>query len=90
MTSEDGFNYKLSDSEITNWMKQYGEIKPELEEVAISRDGDGAIVGTGSYTLKVRLRRLIKCSYQGVKNNVTTAIYYIKDTKRGVKELQQM
>ena len=31
----EGCNYELSKSEITNWISQYGEIKSELEEIAI-------------------------------------------------------
>ena len=70
----DGCIYELSKSEITCWIEQYGEIKSELEEIKISGDTDGSLVGTGSYIVKVKLKRLIpnvlpmhglkvKCSY---------------------------
>ena len=74
----DGCNYELSESEITDWLEHYGTIKSELEEIATTGDTDGPTIGTGSYTLKMKLNRLIpnvlpmhglkvKCSYQGVK-----------------------
>ena len=85
----DGCNYELSKSEITSWIKLYGEIKSELEEIAITGDTDGSLVGTGSYTVKVKLRRLIpnvipmqglkvKCSYQGVKKQCSNCYDYHK------------
>ena len=77
----DRCNYELSKLEITNWIKLYGEIKSELEELAIPGDTDETLVGTGSYTIKIKLNRLIpnilpmrglkiKCSYQGVKKQL--------------------
>ena len=85
----DGCNYEMSESEIIVWMEQYGEIKSELEEITISGKNSAAPVGTGSYTLKVRLNRLIpnvlpmqglkiKCSYQGVKKQCSNCYGYHK------------
>ena len=79
----------MSKSEITSWIELYGEIKSELEEIAITGDTDGSLVGTGSYTVKVKLRRLIpnvipmqglkvKCSYQGVKKQCSNCYDYHK------------
>lgn len=76
-------SYKLSKLEITNRIEQYGEIKFKLEELAIPGDTDGIPVGRGSYTLKMKLNRLIpnvlpmhilkvKCCYQGVKKQCSS------------------
>ena len=76
----------MSESEITGWIEQYREIKSDLEEIAISGSTE-APVGTGSYTLKVKLNRLIpnvlpmqglkiKCSYQGVKKQCSNCYGY--------------
>ena len=43
----DGYNYQLRELEITNWISQYGEIRSELEEIAISGETDRSAVGTG-------------------------------------------
>ena len=44
-------------------------MKSELEEVVTSTEVDGAIVGTGSYTLRVKTNRLIRniVSMHGLK-----------------------
>ena len=89
----DGCNYELSSLEITSWINQYGEVTSELEEIATTRESDGKIIGTGSYTLKMRLNRLIpniipmhglkiKCSYQGVKKQCNRCYEY-HGNKRG-------
>ena len=51
--------YELNKLEIIKWIKKYGVVTSELEEIATTRDSDGKIVGTGSYTLKVRLTKII-------------------------------
>ena len=83
----DGCNYELSSLEITSWINQYGEVTSELEEIATTRESDGKIIGTGSYTLKVRLNRLIpniipmhglkiKFSYQSIIKQVSNCYEY--------------
>ena len=88
----DGCNYELGESEITDWLEHYGTIKSELEEIATAGDTDGPPIGTGSYTLKMKLNRLIpnvlpmhglkvKCSYQGVKKQCGNCYDYHKPEK---------
>ena len=74
----DGCNYEISEQEICKWVELYGEIKSEIKEVATQNEQGGSPVGTGSYTLKVKLKTAIphilpinglrvKCTYSGVK-----------------------
>ena len=92
----DGCNYEMSESEITGWIKQYGEIKSELEEIAISGPTETP-VGTGSYTIKVRLNRLIpnvlpmhglkiKCLYQGVKKQCSNCYGYHRPEGKNLRK----
>ena len=92
----DGCNYEMSESEITGWIKQYGEIKSELEEIAISGPTETP-VGTGSYTIKVRLNRLIpnvlpmqglkiKCSCQGVKKQCSNCYGYHRPEGKNLRK----
>ena len=92
----DGCNYELSKKEITSWIEMYGEIKSELEELAIPGDNDGTPVGTGSYTIKMKLNRLIpnvlpmqglkiKCSYQGVKKQCGNCYGYHRQEENHTK-----
>ena len=74
----DGCNYEISENEIQKWIELYGELKSEIEEVALPGEHEGDPVGKGSYTVIVFLKKLIphilpihglkvKCRYNGVK-----------------------
>ena len=41
------------------WIKQYGTIMKELEEVAIPKEADGSAIEIGSKTFKVKLNSFI-------------------------------
>ena len=88
----DGCNYEISKPEIRKWIEVYGEIKSEIEEVAIPSDQEGGLVGTGSYTVQVKLNRLIphilpinglkvKFSYNGVKKQCKNCYEYHRVSK---------
>ena len=90
----DGCNYEISEQEICRWVELYGEIKSEIKEVATQNEQGGSPVGTGSYTLKVKLKRAIphilpinvlrvKCTYSGVKKQCKNCYEYHKESKTG-------
>ena len=73
-------------------MEVYGEIKSEIEEVAIPSEQEGGLVGTGSYSVQVKLNRLIphilpinglkvKFSYNGVKKQCKNCYEYHRVSK---------
>ena len=83
----DGCNYEISESELRNWIELYGEMKSEIEEVALPNEEGGAPIGTGSYTVKVRLRKSVpnilpiqglkvKFNYNGVKKQCPNCYEY--------------
>ena len=74
----DGCNYEISEQELQNWIELYGEMKSEIEEIALPSEKEEEPVGTGSYAVKVKLKRSIpnilpigglkvKFTYSGVK-----------------------
>ena len=90
----DGCNYEISEQEIYMWIELYRELKSEIEEAATPDEEGGSPVETGSYTLKVKLKRAItiilpicglrvKCTYDGVKRQCKNCYEYHKEKRSG-------
>ena len=55
-----GCEYRLSESEITNWLSHFGEVLSEISEESFQNDGldpDLPPVGNGIYLVKMKLTR---------------------------------
>ena len=82
-----GCNYEISEDEIRAWLKLYGEVRSEIEEIATEDKEGERLFETGSYIVKIKLNRLIphiipvhglmvKCTYSGVKTQCRNCYGY--------------
>jgi hypothetical protein len=53
----EGCHYKLSETQIRDWLDLYGSVRGDVLEEAIVDEIDGALIGTGAYLAKVILSR---------------------------------
>ena len=88
----DGCNYEISEHELRKWIELYGEIKSDIDEIAQPGESEEEAVGTGSYTIKVKLKRSIpnilpigglrvKFTYNGVKKQCKNCYEYHRSRK---------
>ena len=89
----DGCNYEISEHELQNWIELYGEMKSEIEEIALPSEKEEEPVGTGSYAVKVKLKRSIpnilpigglkvKFTYSSVKKQCKNCYGYHTSAKK--------
>ena len=88
----DGCNYEISEHELRKWIELYGEIKSDNDEIALPGESEEDAVGTGSYTVKVKMKRSIpsflpigglrvKFAYNGVKKQCKNCYEYHRSRK---------
>ena len=53
----EGCHYKLSETQIRNWLDLYGKVVGDVSEEAIIDEVDGTCMGTGAYLAMVNLSR---------------------------------